>query len=246
MRIARNSTSARPRNMPSIDLYRESEQPVSIIKGYKETPHRNPGHAKVPRPLTLSEVTGPLNIAARFAPGSADMSAREGRRAIGAKMHLSGRVLDESGRPLKRTVLEVWHCNAAGKYHHEADGHDAPYDANFPGFVRIETDDAGRYALTTIKPAPYPVYIGGEWWRPPHVHFSVYGTSFMSRLVTQMYFPGEPLNESDLLLNAIHDRKGRERLIARSIPIREVPVANATGYVWDMVIRGERQTPFVG
>jgi protocatechuate 3,4-dioxygenase beta subunit len=239
--------AAGPRdNARHVDLYRAGEQPVDVIKGYREMPLRNPAQAKVRRPLTLSEVTGPLDVAQRLTPGSPDMSSHDGRRAIGAKMHLSGRVVDETGRPLKRTVVEIWHCNAAGKYRHEADAHDAPIDANFPGHVRIQTDDAGRYAITTVKPGPYPAYIGGDWWRPPHVHFSVYGPSFMSRLVTQMYFPGEPLNESDLLLNAIHDRKARERLIARPIPIREVPVDNGTGYVFDIVIRGERQTPFLG
>jgi protocatechuate 3,4-dioxygenase beta subunit len=140
-------------------------------------------------------------------------------------------------------VVELWQANAAGRYIHPNDDNDAPIDPNFIGNGRAVTDEAGRFEFTTIKPGAYPVPESGKWWRPPHVHFSLFGHSFMSRLVTQMYFPGEPLNAQDRLLHAIPDERARAGLVARAVDPREAP-EGILAFAHDLVLRGPRRTPF--
>jgi protocatechuate 3,4-dioxygenase beta subunit len=134
--------------------------------------------------------------------------------------------------------VEIWHCNAAGKYIHPNDDHDAPRDPNFYGAARLLTGDGGLVELRTIKPAAYPVPDTAGWWRPPHVHFSVWGRVWLSRLVTQMFFPGEPLNEADAILNAVRDPAARARCIARLAP----STGNALVYEHQIVVRGRKGT----
>ena len=134
-----------------------------------------------------------------------DLAGYGAKRALGQLIRLRVRVVDEDGAPVPGAVVEVWHCNAAGKYIHPNDTHDAPVDPNFYGAARLVAGDSGLVELRTIKPGAYPVPDTGGWWRPPHVHFSVWGRVWLSRLVTQMFFPGEPLNERDAILNAIRD-----------------------------------------
>ena len=141
----------------------------------------------------------------------------------------------------KRALVEVWHCNAAGKYIHPNDSHDAPADPNFYGAARLVAGDSGLVELRTIKPGAYPVPDTGGWWRPPHIHFSVWGRLWLSRLVTQMFFPGEPLNETDYILNAIKDPAARNRCIARLMPPDKGP-ASALVYEYQIVVRGRGAT----
>ena len=169
-------------------------------------------------------------------------------RAMGQLIHLTGRVLDEYGQPLPGVLMEVWHCNAAGKYIHHNDPSPVPVDPNFIGFGRVMTDSQGRYRLRTIKPGGYAVpehsFPGTQknWWRPPHIHFSLLGPAVISRLITQMFFPGEPLNPLDLILNAIPDESARQRLVARFTPELNTD-DGALGFVHDFVLRGKLATP---
>ena len=155
---------------------------------------------------------------------------------------MTGRVLDGDGRPVRRQLVEVWQANAGGRYLHQRDQHPAPLDPHFTGMGRCLTDDDGRYAFTTIKPGPYPWRNHHNAWRPAHIHFSVFGTDFTQRLVTQMYFPGDPLFALDPIYQSILDPAARERLVAtydHDLTRHEW----ATGYRWDIVLTGTRRTP---
>ena len=228
--------------------YDDATQPAPLVPGYKETLTRNPSRPLIARPLTLSEITGPTRLARKLPTGLRDLSRRnpEGPRAMGQLILVRGQLLDEDGLPVRRSVIELWHANAAGRYLHPMDAQSpAPLDENFLGAGRVLTDDAGRYEFVTIKPGAYPVPNHPQrWWRPPHIHLSVFGEACMSRLVTQMFFPGDPLNEIDLILNAVPSVQGRSRMIARQTPMLEMPVLNLVGYEHDIVVRGDRQTPF--
>ncbi len=242
----------------------DATQPAMTIAGYRETYVRVPKQPLFKRPLTLTEITGPTRIAQKLQPAllSALLTAPSSTphadgsnlaqpypgtpRALGQLIEVSGRVQDEDGTPVKQTVIEIWHCNASGRYIHPMDANSPnPIDENFLGSGRVLTDDNGRYQFVTIKPAAYPYPNHPErWWRPAHIHLSIFGDSFMSRLVTQMFFPGDPFNDIDLILNAIPDPKGRARMIARQRAMIEMPVPNIIGFEHNIVLRGSRQTPF--
>jgi len=215
---------------------------LAEIPGYDQTFRRWPLRPLVRRPQTLSERTGPQAVTRRLAPVRADLAGEGATRAIGQLMHLNVRVVDEDGAPVPGAVVELWHCNAAGKYIHENDTHDAPADPNFHGAARVVTGESGAFTLRSIKPAAYPVPDSGRWWRPPHVHFSVWGKVWLSRLVTQMFFPGEPLNAWDRILNGVVDGEARERCIARQVPVSEGP-PDALAFDFEMVVRGRRAAP---
>ena len=212
-------------------------QSPGVVEGYAQTAQRWPSQPLQRRPHTLSELSGPSSVLRRLAPVRGDLAGHGEKRAIGQLIHLRTRVLDEDGAPLPGAVVEIWHCNAAGKYIHPNDTHDAPADPNFYGAARMQADEAGQVELRTIKPAAYPVPGTGGWWRPPHVHFSVWGRVWLSRLVTQMFFPGEPLNEHDAILNAVRDSEARNRCIARLVPKENVLV-----YEHQIVVRGRKAT----
>lgn len=213
-------------------------QSPGVVERYAQTAQRWPSQPLQRRPHTPSELSGPSSVLRRLAPVRGDLAGHGEKRAIGQLIHLRTRVLDEDGAPLPGAVVEIWHCNAAGKYIHPNDTHDAPADPNFYGAARMQADEAGRVELRTIKPAAYPVPGTGGWWRPPHVHFSVWGRVWLSRLVTQMFFPGEPLNEADAILNAVPDPQARAGCIARFVPSEEVLV-----YEYQVVVRGRKGTP---
>ena len=156
---------------------------------------------------------------------------------------MTGRVLDGDGRPVPDTLVEVWQANAAGRYRHGVDRHPAPLDPNFSGAGRCLTDADGWYRFVTVKPGAYPWKNHANAWRPAHVHFSLFGRSFTQRLVTQMYFPGDPLLGQDPIVDSIPDRAARERLVARLEPDVTEPEW-ALGYRWDVVLRGRAATPF--
>jgi protocatechuate 3,4-dioxygenase beta subunit len=231
--------------VPRIDYhpYDDDTQLARYIDRYPLSFKRTPLAPLVPRPLTLSERTGPAG-ADLFQTGPLDLSraALDAPRAIGQLIQISGRITDEDGSPLTGAVVEIWQANSAGKYVHDADNQPAPIDPNFTGEGRLVTDAEGQFQFFSVKPGAYPVLESGWWWRPPHIHFSILGRSWMDRFVTQIFFPGEPLNETDLLLNAVSDSEVRERLIFQfeGTSMGEV---NAIGFRRDFVMRGRRQTP---
>nr|EMP14865.2 protocatechuate 3,4-dioxygenase [Gordonia sp. NB41Y] len=175
-------------------------------------------------------------------PLEADLTIQHGGDPVGERLVVTGRVLDGSGRPVRNQLVEVWQANAAGRYIHKRDQHPAPIDPNFTGVGRCLTDDDGWYRFTTIKPGPYPWKNHHNAWRPAHIHFSVFGTAFTQRLVTQMYFPGDPLFAFDPIYQAIVDQQARDRLVA-SYDHDLTQHEWCTGYRWDIVLTGDASTP---
>jgi protocatechuate 3,4-dioxygenase, beta subunit len=217
-----------------IDRRAPRTQSEGVVPGYAQTTQRWPAQPLVTRPQGAAELSGPSRLERRLVQVRGDLAGHGAKRALGQLIHIRTQVVDEDGAPLPGAMVEIWHCNAAGKYIHPSDSHDAPVDPNFYGAARMVADDAGRIELRTIKPAAYPVPDTDGWWRPPHVHFSVWGRVWLSRLVTQMFFPGEPLNEHDYILNAVRDPQARRRCIARFVP----QGGNALVYDYQIVVRG--------
>src|SRR5579863_3798186 len=224
--------------------YLEDTQLARYIKNYPRSFTRNPSQPLIQRPLTLSELTGPVGLDQRLSVSEEDMAhiAPGSPRAIGQYIEVTGRVLDEDGAPLAGSMIEIWQANSAGKYVHEMDRHEAPIDPNFTGLGRFVTDAEGCYKFRSIKPGAYPVTESDWWWRPPHIHFSIFGPSWMNRFITQIFFPGEPLNETDLLLNAVQDPEVRDRLIFEPTATL-VGAVNYLVFRRDFVLRGKRRTP---
>jgi protocatechuate 3,4-dioxygenase beta subunit len=222
----------------------DGTQPPYDYPDYTSTIKRHPKRAPIDAPQTLSEVTGPTFDDLWCGSNATDLTRIDGRaaEALGQRIILSGRVLDDGGRPVRGTLVEVWQANAAGRYHHGGDQHDAPLDPNFTGAGQVVTDDEGCYRFLTIRPGAYPWRNTYNAWRPAHVHFSVFGPSFATRLITQMYFPGDPLLETDPVFHSIPDAHARERLIA-AYDAQLSEAEYALGYTWDIVLRGRLQTP---
>ena len=220
-----------------------SGQPAYIAPEYKSTPLRGPTKPPIPLPQSLSELTGPVYGAESITGHDADLT-RNGRRngePLGERIIVAGRVLDEDGRPVPNTLVEIWQANAGGRYIHHTDRHDAPIDPNFFGGGRCATDENGRYRFMTIKPGAYPWPNHPNAWRPNHIHYSLFGPSFVTRLVTQMYFPGDPLLALDPIFLAT-PAATRDLLIAKfNIDITEPNYA--LGYEFDIVLRGRHATP---
>ena len=215
------------------------EQPPYLHAPYRGTVKRAPRRPLIPLPHTVSEVTGP-----DFRPGAAltDLTRAGKGEALGQRIIVQGRLLDGDGRPIPRSLVEVWQCNAAGRYLHENDQHDAPLDPNFTGIGRAWTDDRGEYRFLTIKPGAYPWRNTHNAWRPAHIHFSLFGNALASRLITQMYFPGDPLLATDSIFNSVPDEAARRRLICDyDADLSEAEVA--LGYRFDIVLRGRQSTP---
>jgi protocatechuate 3,4-dioxygenase beta subunit len=176
-------------------------------------------------------------------PLDSDLTIQHSGEPIGERMVVTGRVVDNTGRPVRRQLVEIWQANASGRYVHNRDQHPAPLDPNFTGVGRCLTDDDGNYRFTTVKPGPYPWKNHHNAWRPAHIHFSLFGTAFTQRLITQMYFPGDPLFGLDPIYQSITDEKARSRLVA-SYDHDVTSHEWATGYRWDIVLGGSARTPF--
>jgi protocatechuate 3,4-dioxygenase beta subunit len=174
------------------------------------------------------------------APADSDLTAHGDGDPLGERITVSGRVLDEDGHAIPGALVEIWQANAAGRYAHEADQHPAPLDPNFTGAGRTITDAAGGYRFVTIKPGAYPWRNHPNAWRPAHIHFSLFGRAFTQRLVTQMYFPGDPLFEFDPIFHSVRDPQARERLVA-GFELERTEPEWALGYRFDVVLR---RTPF--
>ena len=192
-------------------------------------------------PQTLSEVTGPAYGHDAPAPTDHDLTRQHADEPLGERIIVAGRVVDEDGRPVPETLVEVWQANAAGRYAHAEDRHEAPLDPNFSGAGRTLTNAEGEFRFVTVKPGAYPWQNHENAWRPAHVHFSVFGPSFLTRLITQMYFPGDPLLAFDPIFNAVPE-SARRRLIA-SFELGTTEPGWALGYRFDIVLRGRDATP---
>lgn len=218
-------------------------QPEYLHPAYTSSIDRAPRLAPIPLPHTLTEVTGPRFGAECADSHLADLTRQHAGEPIGERIVVSGQVVDEDGRPQSRTLVEVWQANACGRYRHDLDGHDAPLDPNFTGTGRVLTDDAGRYSFITVKPGAYPWANSWNAWRPAHIHFSLFGPAFATRLVTQMYFPGDPLLQYDPIFQCTADASARNRLISQ-FDLGSTRPNWALGYRFDIVLRGRDQTPF--
>ncbi len=217
-------------------------QPEYLHSQYVSSMKRCPTRPLVRIPQTLSEVTGPAFGRDVLLPGTHDLTRQHKGDPLGERIIVSGRVLDEDDRPLANTLVEIWQANAAGRYLHDADQHNAPLDPNFTGCGQTVTDSEGRYRFITIRPGEYPWRNHHNAWRPAHIHFSVFGPAFATRLVTQMYFPGDPLLPFDPIFNATADEKARNRLISIFDWDSTLP-EHALGYKFDVVLRGREATP---
>jgi protocatechuate 3,4-dioxygenase beta subunit len=217
-------------------------QPDHLYPPYVSTRKRAPSEALVRLPATLSEVTGPLFGFERIRANDFDLTKQHSGEPIGERVVVSGRVLDANARPVANTLVEIWQANSAGRYPHPRDTHDAPMDPNFTGCGRTLTDAEGNYRFITIRPGEYPWRNHPNAWRPAHIHFSLFGPAFATRLVTQMYFPGDPLLEFDPMYTSIPDEKARKRLISAFDWDTTIP-EQALGYHWDIVLRGRDDTP---
>ncbi len=210
---------------------------------YASTHKRAPKNPPVRIAHTLSEITGPRFGAEMVSAADADLTHFAGGEALGERIVVSGRVLDEDERPIANTLIEIWQANSAGRYAHAVDQHDAPLDPHFLGVGRVATDGEGKYRFVTIKPAAYPWKNHYNAWRPQHIHLSLFGPAFATRLITQMYFPGDPLLALDPIFQSVPDAAARERLICGFDLETTVP-ERALGYRFDIVLRGRGATPF--
>ncbi len=216
--------------------------PASLSPDYKSSLRRSPSQPLVIIPPSMTEITGPLFGHNAVRADEADLTKQHKGEPLGERIIVAGRVLDEDGRPVPNTLIEVWQANAAGRYVHAVDQHPAPLDPNFTGAGRVVTDAEGRYRFVTVKPGSYPWRNHHNAWRPAHIHFSLFGASFLSRMVTQMYFPGDPLFAFDPIYNAVTDEKARQRMIS-SFALDLTEPEWALGYRFDVILRGREATP---
>ena len=225
-----------------VDADRTGADPPYDHYDYVGTRLRAPKEPLVIIPSTLTELSGPAFGVSTVDPGDADLTRQHAGAPLGERIVVSGRVLGSDGKPLRGQLIEIWQANAAGRYHHGVDDHDAPLDPNFTGAGRSLTDDEGRYRFVTVKPGAYPWKNHPNAWRPNHIHFSVFGRAVTERLVTQMYFPGDPLFPFDPIFNSIRDEKARERLIS-TFDMELTRPEWALGFRWDIVVGGKDATP---
>jgi protocatechuate 3,4-dioxygenase beta subunit len=214
---------------------------MELIKGYEVHETRTPGQPV--NIVTPSQTIGPFFPRALIREGDDDVACLTpgGARAEGEPITVTGQVTDDQGRPVSGALIEVWQANKWGKYEHPVDITPAPLDPNFKGFGRALTDSGGRYFFRSIKPGAYPNPGYDDWYRPPHIHFSIFAAGVMCRLITQMYFPGEELNDIDPILNGVEDLVARAALIAHRLPAR---ASNESKFEFNIVLRGTAETPF--
>lgn len=220
--------------------------PKPLTPEYKSSVLRSPQMARISFDNSLSEIAGPMFGHALLGPLDNDLIvnyAQAGSSAIGERIIVHGRLLDEAGRPVRGALLEVWQANAGGRYRHKNDGYLAQLDTNFGGCGRTITDHDGQYSLRTVKPGPYPWPNGGNDWRPAHIHFSVFGDGFAQRLITQMYFEGDPHIALCPIVQTINDPAAIDQLTAK-LDMKRTIVMDARAYQFDIVLRGRRSTLF--
>ena len=220
--------------------------PPAYAPDYRSSRVRSPRQSLIRLENTVSEITGPVFGHGDIDPGDSDLLhnyAKDDQSAIGERIILHGHVLDENARPVANTLVEVWQANAGGRYRHRNDTYFAPIDPNFGGCGRVLTDANGYFSFHTVKPGAYPWPNGGNDWRPAHVHFSVFGSAFLQRLVTQCYFEGDPLIPRCPIVQSIPDQEAIERLIARLDMSATIPL-DSIAYSFDIVLRGRGASLF--
>jgi protocatechuate 3,4-dioxygenase, beta subunit len=218
-------------------------QPPYLYSDYVATRLRAPKKPLIILPKTLSDTTGPAFGRGTLGELDYDLTRQHEGEPLGERIIVTGRVTDGDGRPIRNSLIEIWQANSAGRYIHKNDRHPAPLDPNFSGAGRCLTDDEGRYRFVTIKPGAYPWKNHDNAWRPAHIHLSLFGEAFRSRLITQMYFPGDPLFEHDPIFQSVRDEKARRRMISTFDPETTQPEW-ALGYRFDVVLEGREATPF--
>ena len=221
---------------------RPDTQPSYLHTPYASSIKRAPTTPPVYLPQTLSEITGPSFPNVVSDAKATDLTSQHHGEPLGERIIVSGRVTDEDGRPLRQALVEIWQANAAGRYLHERDQHHAALDPNFTGSGHALTDSEGKYRFVTIRPGAYPWGNHHNAWRPAHIHFSLFGPAFATRLVTQMYFPGDPLLPFDPIFNCTADESARNRLISIFDWETTIP-SQALGYRFDIVLSGREATP---
>jgi protocatechuate 3,4-dioxygenase, beta subunit len=217
-------------------------QPPYLSPDYRATLLRAPRKPLLLLPQTLSELTGPAFGDDAVGELDHDLTRQHAGEPLGERIVVSGRLVDRDGRPVRNALVEIWQANAAGRYIHEGDQHPAPLDPNFTGAGRCLTDHDGRYRFVTVKPGAYPWRNHPNAWRPAHIHFSLFGRAFTNRLVTQMYFPGDPLHDADPIFQSIRDEKARGLLIS-ALDWETTTPEWALGYRFDIVLGGPSATP---
>ncbi len=213
-----------------------------LSSAYKSTIKRSPTKPLIVIPHTLSELTGPVYGHEAVRENDNDLTIQHKGKPLGERIIVHGHVRDEDGRGVPNTLLEIWQANACGRYIHVVDQHPAPLDPNFTGAGRAQTDGEGHYSFITIKPGAYPWGNHPNAWRPAHIHFSVFGHAFIARIVTQMYFPGDPLFAYDPIFNSVTDEKARMRMVS-SFDLDNAKPDWALCYRFDIVLRGRNATP---
>jgi protocatechuate 3,4-dioxygenase beta subunit len=221
----------------------EGTHPPLDSPGYRSTGLRHPKQPLVLLPQMLTEVTGPLLGPGRLGESDNDLTRQHAGEPQGQRIVVHGRLLDGDGRPVPNSLIEIWQANAGGRYRHVTDRWPSPLDPNFDGVGRTITDDDGHYEFTTIKPGAYPWKNHDNAWRPAHIHFSVFGSAFTQRLVTQMYFPDDPLFDQDPIFNSVPDEKARQRMISK-FDWSKTTDHWALGFEFDIVVRGREASVF--
>jgi len=221
--------------------YAPGTQPDNNTPTYRSTEFRHPARPLLKIPQTITELSGPQFSESHFPPTD-NIAINNGKEALGERIIVEGQIRDEDGRPIPHSMVEIWQANAAGRYNHERDQHDAPLDPDFKGIGRVYTDEHGAYRFITIKPGAYPWGNHANAWRPNHIHFSLFGPGYATRLITQMYFPGDPLLPLDPIFLATADEDSRNRLVSR-FDLSITKPNWALGYRFDIFLRGRQATP---
>ena len=222
--------------------YAEGTQPAHLHPAYISSIKRAPTQPLIHFQHTISEISGPAFSRNMKLPNGFDLTRQHSGQPLGERIAVSGRVLDQDGRPVRDTLIEIWQANASGRYLHKFDQHDAPLDPNFSGVGQTFTDQDGRYRFITIRPGAYPWRNHPNAWRPQHIHFSVFGPAFATRLVTQMYFPGDPLLPFDPIFNSVPQEAAKRRLIA-AFDLATTTPEISLGFRFDLILRGRDATP---
>jgi protocatechuate 3,4-dioxygenase beta subunit len=232
---------------PAIERVRDGEpgsvHPAYLHPDYRSTRLRAPDRPLILLPESMHDPSGPVYGDGPLAESDSDLTRQHDGEPLGERIIVTGSVRDGGGRPVPNTLIEIWQANAAGRYIHQRDQHPAPLDPNFTGAGRVLTDSEGRYRFTTVRPGAYPWRNHTNAWRPAHIHLSIFGRAFTERLVTQMYFPGDPLFAADPIFNSVRDPAARERLISR-FDWDTTTEEWALGFRFDVVLGGRDATPF--
>jgi protocatechuate 3,4-dioxygenase beta subunit len=224
------------------DMTRPELDPPYLYPEYRSTTLRAPKQPLVELPKGALDAPGPFVPRGFVRDGDNDLTVQGRSAPLGEKMALVGRLLDAEGRPIRDALVEIWQANASGRYDHAGDTHDAPLDPNFKGIGRTFTDAEGNYRFVTVKPGAYPWGNHAFAWRPQHIHFSLLGNAPVQRLITQMYFPGDPLLDIDPVYNSVPDAAARTRMVA-TLDLQSGIEGIALGYRFDIVLAGAKSTP---